>query len=109
MIKYISILLLIYTAGGSPALAAELPTTPATNTVARTVPWLMATMDPATKEMILTEPPEWMLTGPVTNFVAPSTTTIQIECMDSLTNVVVSGEFKTSRPVAFVKWKVIEE
>jgi len=82
-----------------------LPTS-GTNTV-KTVPWLMATMDVETKQMVLTEPPAWMLAGPQTN--EPTQVTIQIECMDKLTNVVVAGEFKTTRPVAFVRWKVIEE
>ncbi len=80
--------------------------TAGTNTV-KTVPWLMATMDVETKQMVLTEPPAWMLAGPQTN--EPTQVTIRIDCMDALTNVVVSGEFKTTRPVAFVQWKVIEE
>jgi len=75
-----------------------------TTNAVKVLPWLMATMDPETGKMILETPPQWMLDGPKTNF-----TTIQIECMAALSNTVVSGEFKSYKPVAFVKWKVIEE
>lgn len=85
-----------------PMVGTDLPLA-----LTNTIPFLMATMDSETGKMILTEPPAWMLAGPKTN--APTVVTIQIDCMDSLSNVVVSGQFKTTRPVAFVKWEVVEE
>ena len=92
--------------GEMPPMPVSVTTTSSGSTTneVTVVPFLLATMDSTTGKMVLTEPPQWMLDGPKTNY-----TTIQIECMDALSNTVVSGEFKSYKPVAFVKYKVIEE
>jgi hypothetical protein len=86
---------------------ADTPPVPATSTNATFVPFLICTGVDTNGDYVLEQPPEWMLAGPQTNL--PACTIIRVYCMDSLTNVVVSGAFTTTRPVAFVKWEVVEQ